>query len=65
MKICKNCGIEISTKDGDNYCQDCDSASPKKLAANRRKNSRKERESIMRDLGLTKVRGVLGGTYWE
>lgn len=27
--------------------------------------SRAEREQLMRDCGLTKVRGNLGGTYWE
>jgi uncharacterized protein with NRDE domain len=27
--------------------------------------ARKERESIMRDCGLVKVKGALGGTYWE
>ena len=27
--------------------------------------SRKIREQIMRDLGLVKVRGAMGGTYWE
>lgn len=27
--------------------------------------SRKEKNDAMRSLGLTKVRGALGGTYWE
>ena len=27
--------------------------------------ARKERDQAMRDLGLTKVKGALGGTYWE
>lgn len=27
--------------------------------------SRRIREQIMRDMGLIKVRGALGGTYWE
>lgn len=26
---------------------------------------RRERNQAMRDLGLVKVRGALGGTYWE
>lgn len=26
---------------------------------------RRQREQAMRDLGLVKVRGALGGTYWE
>ena len=31
----------------------------------RRAINRAEKEQAMRDLGLTKVRGALGGTYWE
>jgi hypothetical protein len=27
--------------------------------------TKREREEVLRDLGLTKVRGALGGTYWE
>jgi hypothetical protein len=34
----------------------------RKIARNR---SRRERDGAMRDLGLIKVRGNLGGTYWE
>lgn len=28
-------------------------------------HNRKARESILRDCGLVKVRGALGGVYWE
>ena len=39
---------------------------PKKQAARKRANeNRKERESVMRDMGLKKAKGALGGTYWE
>ena len=31
----------------------------------RRNASRKARDQVLRDLGLTKVRGANGGTYWE
>jgi hypothetical protein len=31
----------------------------------RRNARRRERDQAMRDLGLIKVRGALGGTYWE
>jgi uncharacterized Zn finger protein (UPF0148 family) len=66
MKVCGNCGEEIATKDGDNLCESCDNAeSKKRLARNRRQAATQERESVMRSLGLTKVRGALGGTYWE
>lgn len=30
-----------------------------------RNRQRRERDQSMRDLGLVKVRGNLGGTYWE
>jgi len=32
---------------------------------NRRTLLRRARDQAMRDAGLTKVRGGLGGTYWE
>ena len=59
MKVCEKCGDEICTKDGDNCCEACDG---KRV---RRNAIRREREQAMRDLGLVKVRGALGGTYWE
>lgn len=31
----------------------------------RRNRIRRERDAALRSLGLTKVRGALGGTYWE
>jgi hypothetical protein len=27
--------------------------------------NRREKEAVLRDTGLVKVRGALGGTYWE
>ncbi|MGD0768111.1 MAG: hypothetical protein ABSB42_07950 [Tepidisphaeraceae bacterium] len=35
------------------------------LQPNPRSARRRERDQVLRDLGLTKVRGALGGTYWE
>lgn len=32
---------------------------------NRKNTARRERDQAMRDLGLVKVKGSLGGTYWE
>ena len=66
MKTCRDCGIEISTKDGDNYCAACENR--RALGRKRSKRARSQRSMIdqaMRDLGLVKVRGVLGGTYYE
>lgn len=33
--------------------------------AEKRNQARRDRDQVMRDLGMTKVRGNLGGTYWE
>jgi uncharacterized Zn finger protein (UPF0148 family) len=70
MKFCNICGIEIYTRDGDNTCPECEKMnemkSTKKAAARRRARvNRLMREEILRSCGLTKVRGALGGIYWE
>ena len=62
-KVCEICGDEIGTKDGDNRCQACEEASAAKKAKARK--ARRQREAVLRDCGLVKVRGALGGTYWE
>ncbi len=62
MKVCEKCGVEIGTKDGDNLCQDCDEG---RRPTKRAKRQRSERDEIMRSLGMVKVRGALGGTYYE
>jgi hypothetical protein len=67
MKFCESCGIEIYTVDGDNRCESCDAAHDallRKVNAARRAR-RHNRESILRSCGLTKVKGSMGGTYWE
>ena len=64
MKVCQICGDEIGTRDGDNVCRSCeDETSRKKKAAARRR--RRERDEVMRSCGMVKVRGAMGGTYWE
>ena len=63
MKICQTCGNEIGTRDGDNECPTCELASRTKRATARQK--RRERDQALRDMGMIKVRGALGGTYWE
>lgn len=37
----------------------------KKFKRNRRNQDRRERDQVYRDMGMTKVRGALGGTYYE
>lgn len=50
-------------------CEECRNGSCKAcLAFKRRKRAheaRKAKDAAMRSLGLTKVRGAMGGTYWE
>lgn len=63
MKVCESCGDEIATKDGENRCTSCEEGRRKKQEG--RKAQRRAREEALRSCGLTKVRGALGGTYWE
>jgi len=70
MKFCRRCGVEISTPDGVNFCDSCQSMSDRqdKLAKRKRQQARarrRERAEVMRSLGLKRVRGALGGEYWE
>lgn len=55
---CSTC-IDLRFLYGEPYCTKC----KKRIAANKR---RRDRDAMMRDLGLTKVRGATSGkTYWE
>lgn len=65
MKVCDMCGDEIDTKDGDNTCQSCEQAENNRKKKQAARIKRKERDSVMESLGLKKVRGALGGVYWE
>jgi uncharacterized Zn finger protein (UPF0148 family) len=62
MKVCEKCGEEIYTLDGDNICADCEN---KKKKNAKRNAARKAREDAIRSCGLVKVKGAMGGTYWE
>jgi hypothetical protein len=50
-------------------CEECRDGSCAKCKAHKRRvrarEARKARDEAMRSLGLKKVRGSLGGTYWE
>lgn len=68
MKVCEACGSEeVSCRDGENMCKECEERKDhqKKQRARKARLSRKARENELRGLGLTKVRGALGGVYWE
>lgn len=60
MKVCNKCGMEIATRDGNNSCPNGCKIPPKK-----RKSNKKAIDDAMRSLGLVKVRGAMGGVYWE
>lgn len=48
------------------YCDENEAKNVRKEAARLRANrARRERESVMRSCGLVKVKGALGGIYWE
>jgi hypothetical protein len=64
MKVCEKCGSEIGTKDGENRCQTCDNPETPKQRK-RRVSNRKAIDDAMRSCGMTKVRGAMGGVYWE
>ena len=65
MKVCERCGEEIATKDGDNLCEQCEQEEGRKAKNRKRAEARRARDSMMKSLGMVKVRGALGGTYWE
>jgi DNA-directed RNA polymerase subunit M/transcription elongation factor TFIIS len=71
MKFCETCGDEIFTRDGDNTCRKCEDAADTGTATQQKRRrskasaNRKAREDVLRSCGLVKVRGSLGGTYWE
>lgn len=67
MKVCRRCGEEIATRDGENLCRECDDEDGQRDRKRRakRRARRRERDEVLRSLGLVKVRGAMGGTYWE
>jgi hypothetical protein len=52
---------EVSQEEFERISAECQ-AKAKRAARNK---ARRDRDQVMRDLGLVKVRGNLGGTYWE
>jgi hypothetical protein len=69
MKVCEKCEREIYTRDGENVCTDCQNAIDCD-AKNKAKNARRRanaaaRRAALESCGLKRVRGALGGIYWE
>ena len=65
MKVCGKCGKEIGGGDAEILCQACDEAEAQGRRITNARANRRAREAALRSLGLVKVRGNLGGTYWE
>ena len=64
MKVCRTCGVEIFTRDGDNrciYCEDNFTAKKRQQA----KRNRRARDQAMQDLGQYNRGLAVDGTYWE
>lgn len=62
MKVCEICGEEIGGGDGENRCERCEN---REVTRKVRNQARRGREEALRSCGLVKVRGALGGVYWE
>lgn len=65
IKTCDTCGTQIGAGEDRELCLWCSRLNPSKSAKERRRRNKSIRESVLRDLGMVKVRGALGGTYWE
>jgi len=74
-QVCWSCKKPLdSPLDGANLCHECGShwteereAEYQRIRAKREKANarRRARNQALRDLGLVRVRGALGGVYWE
>jgi predicted amidophosphoribosyltransferase len=64
MKLCENCNKELCFWQT-TLCAECEAESKAALKRAKRNAARKAREDALRSCGLVKVRGALGGTYWE
>jgi len=64
MKYTIKRGVVLTSENGRFETQE---EAERELAKRKRRNaSRKERDDVMRSLGLTKVKGAVSGrTYWE
>jgi len=69
MKFCAKRMAEIDTKDGENICAKCanHAAFDRRVSRlrERRERDRKGRHEALTSLGLIRVRGAMGGVYYE
>ena len=61
MKVCEICSDEIGTREGDNKCKEC----KRKGNNKKRREAAQARHAVLVSCGLTRVRGALGGIYYE
>jgi hypothetical protein len=68
---CETCGKEIEREKYERAvalgktCRFCYNCLSHHVERRKRSMARRNRDQAMRDLGLVKVKGALGGTYWE
>lgn len=62
MKVCESCEAEIDTKDGENLCASCEKSAAWRK---RQREAARARRAAMDSIGMVRVRGSMGGTYWE
>lgn len=66
MKVCERCESMIDGRDGENRCTRCEGLAERKRITNAKAKVRRDSiRSAMESLGLVRVRGALGGIYWE
>lgn len=67
MKTCERCGEEmVGADESETVCSKCEAAQTAKLIKSRAAaQRRREKEAVLKSMGLVKVKGALGGTYWE
>lgn len=63
MKVCEICMTELfNVRDGNNRCETCKRKPGTKKKA---KDRRKEMDDLMASCGMTRVRGAMGGVFYE
>ena len=71
MKVCEICESPIDGhRDGDNRCdklscQNAPDVEHEETPKPKRKRRKSATQEVMESLGLTRVRGALGGVYYE
>jgi len=65
---CRHCGNDLEAIQVPRFgakLQHVSSAAGEECKRKQRNKARRQRDQIRRDCGLVRVRGALGGVYWE